>query len=697
MAVACASAITSVEVYARGAVVTRRVELPAGGLPSEPCELVVGGLTPQAEPASLRAEVAGGRPLVGVRSRAVLPVAPPPADDLQEQRRTLSQRIGRVTRERDRLHARLRGLEPVVPARRPRRSADPAVRAAEMLAAARLVRELEEQLDAALTERDAELEGLLEEQARLDAALARRDPEPEAGAASATREVVVRLGPGADPEGVTIRYVVAAARWWPAYAARIDEGGAEAELSLDALVVQATGEPWTGVQLALSTAELTTDARLPQLPSLRFGRRQPPPRTGYRPPPEGLDQLFAGYDGAASPPRTRRAPAAPPPPLQAQPKAEWARSEAIADRVTGAAFDEDEAELAALADDGAPAAEIADLEVDAFAPPEPALRMQSAMPRGRRALFGSGAAPSRPPAPAPEKQRRASPGGPDGGAPELPLEPGDAWLDFDSLVLGPNDDRRRRGRLVRDPGPEVASYRAAGLRAIDAAPAPRFARDPHQARGRFDHRFAAEGLADVASGDVPQRVGVCRAKAPCRQRLVAVPVEDEAVYREAELDNPFEAPLLGGPVDVFVGASLLTTTSLGKVGRGGGVRFGLGVEERVRVARNVRVEESTSGFLSGVTHVEHRVSLDVRSSLPGEVELRVVDRVPVSGDEELTVEVLESSPAAEPYPQTERGTRVEGGLAWSLTLPPGGERALSFAYRIDLPAKREVVGGNRRD
>src|SRR6185436_7705777 len=35
---------------------------------------------------------------------------------------------------------------------------------------------------------------------------------------------------------------------------------------------------------------------LPELPSLRFGRAQAPPRRAYRPAPEGLELMFAGYD-----------------------------------------------------------------------------------------------------------------------------------------------------------------------------------------------------------------------------------------------------------------------------------------------------------------------------------------------------------------------------------------------------------------
>jgi hypothetical protein len=343
-----------------------------------------------------------------------------------------------------------------------------------MLAAASLVHDLEDALDAELAERDAELAELYAERDRLNAALERHDPARAPGGDSATREVVVRLGPGAAaPEGVTIRYVVAAARWWPAYAARLSDAGGEAELSLDAFVVQASGEAWKGVRLALSTAELVADARLPKLPSLRFGRRQAPPRTGFRPPPEGLSELFASYDAGAArsapPPPSRPRTEAKPKPMPAPEPEPVMFGEGSADCLALDDFDECDAPM--------PAAKSAPMERSKKRSASP---MRSMSKVGRSASMGA-------PPPSPG-------GGGRGGAPPAedlsPLEPADAWLDFDSLVLGETSDRSRRGRLIKAGGLDGATYRAHARRVINGVSTPRFARDPHEARGRFDHRFA---------------------------------------------------------------------------------------------------------------------------------------------------------------------------------------------------------------
>ncbi len=127
------------------------------------------------------------------------------------------------------------------------------------------------------------------------------------------------------------------------------------------------------------------------------------------------------------------------------------------------------------------------------------------------------------------------------------------------------------------------------------------------------------------------------------------------------------------------------------------MHVGLGLDERMRSARNVRVEESSQGWLAGTTHVDHHVTIELASSLGQEAQVQVVDRLPVSDEEGVTVELLASEPKAEPYDQVERGAKVRGGLTWRVALPGGGKAQVTFSYRIRLSAKRELVGGNRRD
>ncbi|MBL4845702.1 MAG: DUF4139 domain-containing protein [Planctomycetes bacterium] len=711
-ALPCSSSIQRVCVHARGALVTRRVTLEA--LPDGPCEIVVEGVTPQAEPGSFRVEVLGGRQVTGLL--------------VSRQEASLSRDTSASEALRDELNARLAALDllgtqlqherELLRSTSPelnlgRKEEAPAARIQDGLAAGEVLHELLATADARLIELTRERRGIERELADVQAKISQRPPRT-----GATSAVTISLGPELSPiDELTLIYVVHAARWWPAYCVRLAAGGREGTWAVNAVLAQETDEDWTGVQLALSTADLVTDARLPELPARRLGRAQPPKAKGYRAAPEGLSALFEGYETALS--RAARSHVTATGPVAAAPPEPTRHFDVILDDsdASGAVFmsQEDEEDDLFASDE-----ELSEWEVGEGAPEfgaAPANAMlggmafedKKAKPASKdmmMSLTRSGAAAPMPKSARRSKKRGGGPGGGGGGLalppppplPELPLEPADGWLDFDRLSMqGRGSSRGQLGRLQKASSGLGGDARA--RQAVASLNGPAHARDPQSERGSFDFQFEADGLADVSSGPGLTRVGVSEVPVTVKQVLSVVPSIDDTIYREAELENPLEMPLLGGPIEVYLDGSLLTTTALSKVGRGGVVRFGLGSEDRVRIARNARVREETSGLIGKTVSVEHVVTLELRSSLQSPVSIRVVDRVPVKGEGEsdLSVKLLGSQPPAKPYTQAERGQRIEGGLVWELELAAGERKELSFIYVVELPAKREVVGGNRRD
>jgi hypothetical protein len=269
------------------------------------------------------------------------------------------------------------------------------------------------------------------------------------------------------------------------------------------------------------------------------------------------------------------------------------------------------------------------------------------------------------------------------------------WMDFDGLELG-GGDSANRGRLGHRGGVYFDGMHQR-INDIEYLGWPNGTSDVRDTRGMFDHQFEAEGGVDIPANGQPQRIRLLARPAKSRMRLVCVPLGDERVFREVELVNPLEAPLLPGPVDVFMDGALVITSGIQSVDRGGAIRVGLGEEQRVRVARNVRVKEESKGLMGGKTIVDHAVTLEAASSLPGEVELELMDRLPVTDDKEIEVALTRSDPKAEKYDQADRHSHVRGGLRWKLKLPAGGKAKAEYEYRITLASDHEIVGGNRRE
>ncbi|MCA8935338.1 MAG: DUF4139 domain-containing protein [Planctomycetes bacterium] len=687
-AIACESRISRVVVYARGAVVTRTVELPVG-LASEAVELVIGGVTPLAEQGSVRTHVEGERRITGVQAPLVWVKPDEPAPVSVDLLRPKQREARRYQLRLERLQFRLNYLQSISLSSdlsAPEADTDDPVegvgqRVGTALETSDLIHELLSNLDAEIRSLTDKAKALATEIAELNR---RPVTKPRGGP---RREVRVTLAPGSEHlRALEISYSVDTARWWPAYSARLSNGGKQAEFAVEAFVAQYTQEDWTDAKIGLCTADMARDLTLPELQSLRLGRRQEPKRSGFREPPEGLDALFEGHDQAFG------ANLAPPPPDERMiAYAEPPDEDDYDDEIAGAA-DYAVAESSVMMDE-----EIAE---------EPRKERRS---RDRASGAKAAKKMAAPAAPAGAPMSMSRSGGPadfgaGGGAlasaqafepePE-PTGVDDQWLDFDSLIVAPPGDSRR-GRLIHKPAnayTQAWEYR----RELDSLAVPAGASDPLYSRGMFDHQFDADGLLEVTSGGQPQRVRLLSKAAKSRMTFRCVPLEDERVFREVEVENPLDAPLLPGPIDVFMDGALLVTSRVEAVDRGGVIRFGLGEEQRVRVARNVRAREESKGVFGGKIAMDHDVSFEISSSLAGEIELELVDRLPVSDDKDIDVELVSSTPKAERYSQDDRHAHVRGGLRWKLGVKPATLTEVNLTYRIGFDKDYELVGGNRRD
>ncbi len=736
----CESEISQVVVYARGAVVTRRVQVPA--VDDGDVDLVVPGITALAEPGSARARVSGaGRSVLSVHSAPWVPgdiarAAPSDARllELSAQLDRARSELALLTRRRD----RLLGLT-LEPGLAPRAHGHQiAERTQDVLAAHGLVGESLQALDARIVALEPVLRRLEEERRAAELAREWASARERAPSGQSSRVVTVRVSGRGAIEALEVDYVVMAARWWPQYTLDIGAGGASATLWLEAQIGQASGEDWSGVALSLSTSDLVTDARLPELRSIRYGKAQPPKRAGYRPPPDGLDRLFAGWDVAFASLVVKQEVRIQ---QEVRVQALVAQGGPIPRASTGAArvVDEDYDDGMMAEENAATPTDYPDASAsyDYASVPEPVAAKrrsgQVRMSSGELLSLGS-PAPAMPlsipgNAPMPSRSMAAPPmarggglfgsfgGGGGGGAPMMDegggamveevvmggdvggaQEPESAWLDFDRLRLARPEDRAHRGRLraaaADDDAVDLRGHARATIMVLRPA-SPVF--DVLDTRGHYDHRWDARAHARVPSDGRAHRIRIESFAARPRFRFWTVPREVAEVFREASLDNPTPGPLLRGPVDVYVDGSLLTTAPLPHVDRGGVLRVGLGVEDRLRVARNVRVAEDSAGLLGGSTAVDHHVSIELQSALGSATTVEVFDRVPVTDDKGLEVKVVSESPPSDPYKQLERGVPIKGGIGWRVPLEPGGKRGVELHYRLTMSNKSEIVGGNRRD
>lgn len=257
-----ASTIESVMVYPDGATVTRRIRVD---LPQGDSVLRAVDFPPTLDPASLRVEgEAGARLTIGGIDarppRAERPAADPALEDrveaLRDDRARLDGKIAAATARR-KFAERFSEQAPVGMGEK-----GEARPLGEWRAAFAAVEDEVAAADAAIREARIMQRGIDRELARLDAQRTANPPRKmevrlDVNAAAATRATLL------------VSYTVRGARWSPIYDARLDTGGRDRKPSIDlvrrAEIVQATGEDWQDVQLAVSTVRTAKGGSAPEL------------------------------------------------------------------------------------------------------------------------------------------------------------------------------------------------------------------------------------------------------------------------------------------------------------------------------------------------------------------------------------------------------------------------------------------------
>ena len=287
-------------------------------------------------------------------------------------------------------------------------------------------------------------------------------------------------------------------------------------------------------------------------------------------------------------------------------------------------------------------------------------------------------------------------------------------LDYGALRLaGP--DEPRRGHLVPPSGPDGADALPAGAArfAFQTWLAEAHERSANVQRlappqggapswpARYDYAFAASAPLDVPSDGGWHNLPLRTVPIDLTMEHVVVPRESTDVFRVARLANPNPLPIIGGPLDVYLGGEFLLSTTVGFAPPRATFEVGLGVEPRIKVARNARFDEESAGMLRGALKLMHEITIDLTSVHPRPVRLEVRERVPVppadAQSDDLSVTIDRVSHPWEPLPVDRAGGRVRGGHRWFVDLPAGAKASRSVAYHVKIPSKNELIGGNRRE
>lgn len=166
---------------------------------------------------------------------------------------------------------------------------------------------------------------------------------------------------------------------------------------------------------------------------------------------------------------------------------------------------------------------------------------------------------------------------------------------------------------------------------------------------------------------------------------VTAPVRAAEAHLRATVTNTSSHTLLPGPASVFHSGDFVGTTALDVWAPGEELELALGVDDRVRVERELVRRSAAKAVLGSTRRREAEHKITISNHTPGSARVTVLDQIPVSRDDGIVVKEQWVDP--EPVERTDLGL-----LTWRLELEPGESKEIHLGIRVEQARGVEILG-----
>ena len=189
----------------------------------------------------------------------------------------------------------------------------------------------------------------------------------------------------------------------------------------------------------------------------------------------------------------------------------------------------------------------------------------------------------------------------------------------------------------------------------------------------------------VPSDGAPHKATITTVDLGAALDYLTVPKLAEEAYLRATVTNTSEHTLLPGKVSVFHGADFVGTTTIETVAPGGEVELQLGVDDRLKVERELVHREVSKNLLGGnrKTDVTFRITLE--NHLPAAARVTVKDQFPISTHESVKIRDQEARP--DPVETSDLGE-----VTWEFELAVDATATAELAFQLEHPKGLQLTG-----
>lgn len=194
--------------------------------------------------------------------------------------------------------------------------------------------------------------------------------------------------------------------------------------------------------------------------------------------------------------------------------------------------------------------------------------------------------------------------------------------------------------------------------------------------------YRVPGAVQIASGVENLRLALDEIGFAAKVQALAVPRMDAVAYVTAKFENTSGEVLLPGQVYLYRDANLVGLGHVPLLAAGDEMSVGFGGIDGLMLERKMpQVSEGDRGLLSSETEQVETATLRVKNLTEEVWDVRLLDQVPYSEQEDLEV-----SFAADPAPDEVDVEGERGILAWEFDLAPGEEQAVEVEHALRWPS-----------
>jgi uncharacterized protein (TIGR02231 family) len=204
----------------------------------------------------------------------------------------------------------------------------------------------------------------------------------------------------------------------------------------------------------------------------------------------------------------------------------------------------------------------------------------------------------------------------------------------------------------------------------------------------YNVTFEVAGRSSVPQDGSFHRVVLHEETLPGTESYRTAPGIEAAAFLTSVVRAPAQVPLLSGPMQVLAGGAYLGMVQIPETAPGGELTVPFGRDNRIKVDRVLTPREQSLEGIGGKTRkIAYERRTRIENLRDDEITVVVEDRIPVSEDERIVVDLGKETTQGH-QPSKNR----PGVLLWKSTLAPREKKEVSLSYVVRYPRDLVVPG-----